>query len=115
MKQHRKYYVLALLLVYALGIVLPMEHDHPEDVTGSGRAVLTQHEDADNCRHIPVSDHNECALCSTYNGRATGAVSGSPVLSAPFREAVCAVQQPYFHSLHFLSSQSHRGPPALAA
>ncbi len=111
----RTYCSLALLLVYVLGIVTPMEHHHLDDVMGSGRAVLMQHEDADHCKHVPLAVYGDCALCAMYNGKATEAVSASPVLGAPFREVVCAVQQPYFHSLHFLSSQSHRGPPASMA
>jgi hypothetical protein len=108
-----KYGAFALFIVYSIGIVMPMEHHHAEDATGSGRVTVTQHEDADHCKHIPLSAHDDCALCSTHNGRTAAAVSYTPIFSTTVRTVGFLLQDPYFHSLLFLSSQTHRGPPNL--
>jgi hypothetical protein len=109
----KKYCTFVILVVYCFGLAVPMVHHHAEDATGSGRYTVAPHADADHCKHIPIAAHDDCALCSTHNGKAAAAVSYTPIFSSPVRALTFLVQDPYSHRLHFLSSQTHRGPPSL--
>ena len=44
-------------------------HDHPILITGSLEARFFPHEDADHCKHIPLSEHCECSICLSAHSR----------------------------------------------
>ena len=104
-----------LLFVYATGLLLVAPHADLDFITGSGNAQLATHADADNCKHIPISHLDSCALCSSVEGRAT-------LTPAPFAlEFIDAAPVPQVFTFSFsyffalLSSISRRGPPFLLA
>jgi hypothetical protein len=113
MTRLKKYCTAALLFVYCIGIAVPLEHRHNEDATGTGAAAVSQHADADHCRHLPVAAHADCAVCAASVGRAVVVTTGTAVVS-PLADEIHYTTLGYIASpFHFLSTQSHRGPPSL--
>ena len=104
-----------LLLVYAMGLLLVAPHVDLDGISGSGKTELAAHADADNCKHIPISQLDSCALCSSVEGRAilTPAPFTLEILDTAPVTLVFAFSTSY--SFDLLNSFSLRGPPALLA
>lgn len=37
--------------------------------SGQGRARIITHDDADHCKHLPLEDHSQCAICDSAHNR----------------------------------------------
>ena len=104
-----------LLLVYAMGLLLVAPHVDLDGISGSGKTELAAHADADNCKHIPISQLDSCALCSSVEGRAV-------LTPAPFRLEILDADPVTLvfafspsSSFALLNSFCRRGPPTLLA
>ena len=44
---------------------------HLEDLFSSGtaKAQVSTHADADHCKHLPLSEHTQCGICTSIHGR----------------------------------------------
>ena len=51
--------------------LLPMWHHDVLLCDGAARQGVDQHADADNCRHVPLSDDDFCAVCLFAHSRIT--------------------------------------------
>ena len=106
---------LLLLFVYATGLLLVAPHADLDLISGSGTVQIATHADADNCKHIPISHQDSCALCSSVEGRAILTPAPFPLEfldTAPVTQ-VFAFSSSYSFAL--LNSFSRRGPPSLLA
>jgi hypothetical protein len=111
----RKLIPVLLLFVYATGLLLVAPHFDLDLVSGSGKAQLATHADADNCKHIPISNLDSCPLCSSVAGRA---ILGPAPFTLEFINAAPVPQIFSFSSYYsfaLLTSISRRGPPSLLA
>jgi hypothetical protein len=111
----RRLIPILLLFVYATGLLLVAPHADLDLISGSGNVQLATHADADNCKHIPISNLDSCPICASVAGRAI-------LNPAPFTlEFINAAPVPQvssfssFYSFALLTSISRRGPPFLLA
>ncbi|MGA7161116.1 MAG: hypothetical protein WBZ48_08935 [Bacteroidota bacterium] len=112
----RRLIPLLLLFVYAAGLLLVAPAHYDVDlISGSGNVQLATHADADNCKHIPISHLDSCALCSSVEGRAilNPAPFALEFIDAAPVSKVFAFSSSY--SFVLLTSISRRGPPSLFA
>jgi len=102
-----------LLFVYATGLFLVAPHTDLDFVTGSGNVQLATHADADNCKHIPISNLDSCPLCSSVAGNAilTPALFTVEIINAGPVLQISPIPSP--NSFTFLTSISRRGPPSI--
>jgi len=104
-----------LLFVYATGLFLVAPHtDLDLDlISGSGNVQLATHADADNCKHIPISNLDSCPLCSSVAGNAilTPAPFALEVINTAPVLLISSFPSP--NSFTFLTSISRRGPPSI--
>jgi hypothetical protein len=62
-RNRKKYAVAALVCQIASLVFWQPTHFHFDYVLSSSPTTLTQHADAENCKHLPISDHAQCAVC----------------------------------------------------
>jgi len=110
---HRRLVPFLLLFVYGTGLFLVAPHTDLDFVTGSGNVQLATHADADNCKHIPISNLDSCPLCSSVAGKAilTTAPFALDVINAAPVLQISSFPSP--NSSAFLASISRRGPPSI--
>ncbi len=107
----RRLIPILLLFVYAMGLLLVAPHADLDLISGSGNLQLATHADADNCKHIPISNLDSCPLCSSVAGRA---ILAPAPFTLEFIDAAPAPQIFSFSSSYcfaLLTSISRRGPP----
>ena len=113
-KKKNKILVLFILASHLAGFGLhDIIHDHPILIGGSFEARFFPHEDADHCKHIPLSEHSECSICLSAHSRIA-----PDQISLDFGEvqvvgAVPTITFPHLIQNHLFNSFSRRGPPAL--
>jgi len=103
-----------LLFVYAAGLLLVAPPHYEVDlISGSGNVQLATHADADNCKHIPISQLDSCSLCSSVERKA---ILNPAPFTLEFTNAAPVSQVfsfPSSYSFILLSYISRRGPPSL--
>jgi hypothetical protein len=101
-----------LLLAYTASLTLFAEQ-HPDlnYILSGGKAQIGMHADADHCKHINLSDHEHCILCSTNSGRVSilsMPASIEPTIAiAPLGIGIVTSLPSFTTHLPY----SHRGPP----
>ena len=60
--------VLLACSVVGVGILHP-PHIDLQILVGHGRVAITTHADADHCKHLPLSDDSQCAICNSLHSR----------------------------------------------
>jgi hypothetical protein len=86
-------------------------HCDAETAFGTGKAAVSTHADAANCKHADASHAETCSLCSYFAGRAI--FLSSPLLWDASQETVIGYLPVYSssYSLLLLTSSFRRGPP----
>ncbi|MGA9406651.1 MAG: hypothetical protein WBW71_05915, partial [Bacteroidota bacterium] len=112
----RRFISYLLLVVYATGLLLVAPPHYEVDlISGSGNVQLATHADADNCKHIPISQLDLCSTCSSVSNKA---ILCPARLTLGFINAVTVPQIFDFSSSYtfaLITSFSRRGPPSLLA
>jgi hypothetical protein len=80
--------------------------------SGSAEQQVFPHQDADHCRHIPLSANADCPICLSHQSSTTpDHISFLSVQLQIVGKSVAIPDVPLLHS-HLLQSFSRRGPPA---
>ena len=102
-----------ILLAYTANLtVFADQHTDLYSVLGGGKAQIGMHADADHCKHVNVTDHEHCILCSANSGRVS--VLSTPASIEP-DIAVATLGVSIVTSLPSSTTHfpfSHRGPPS---
>jgi hypothetical protein len=88
-------------------------HDHPILISGSFNSQLFPHEDADHCKHIPLSEHSECGICLSSHSRIAPDQISLDFGKVQVVGTVPTITFSHLIQDHLLYSFSRRGPPSL--
>jgi hypothetical protein len=116
MFSHRTFKIVAVaLLICQLASVSSWHASHVEDLVwyGETHSQVSTHSDADHCKHLPLSEHAQCGICTSVHSR----ISLEPVndnigllsLVGHFVAAALTCSARLFP----LNSFYRRGPPSL--
>jgi hypothetical protein len=112
-KQKNKILILLILASHLASFGLhDLIHDHPILTSGSFEARLFPHEDADHCKHIPLSEHSECGICLSSQSRIAPDLISLDFGGVQVVGTLPIITFPHLIQNHLFSSFSRRGPPA---
>jgi len=109
-----KIFSLFLILSHLLGFGLhSVFHNDFPVYSSSPQQQVFPHEDADHCKHIPLSEHAECPICISHQSRIVS--DQNPFFSARLQIIGKTEVVPLVPALqpHLFGSFSRRGPPLL--
>ncbi len=113
MKKKNKILILLILASHLVGFGLhDLIHDHPILISGSFEAQLFPHEDADHCKHIPLSEHSECGICLSSHSRIAPDQISLDFGNVQVVGTLPIITFPHLIQNHLFNSFSRRGPPA---
>ena len=112
-RRRRKHAVVALVCQIASLVFWQPTHFHFDFFSCTSQTSVAQHADADNCKHLSLSDHSQCAICaSSHNRVSLESVSvGLDLLEIVGRAIV--ERQPHSVPCLPLDTFYRRGPPLL--
>jgi len=114
LKQTNRIIVLFLLATHLACFGLhDLIHDHPILISGSFNSQLFPHEDADHCKHIPLSEHSECGICLSSHSRIAPDQISLDFGKVQVVGTVPTITFSHLIQDHLLYSFSRRGPPSL--
>jgi hypothetical protein len=109
-----KILALFLILSHLLGFGLhSVFHNDLFVYSSSQQQQVFPHEDADHCKHIPLSEHVECSICLSAQSRI---VPNQIALNLGDVQVVgisITISSPLLTHDHLFGSFSRRGPPFL--
>lgn len=108
-----KIFALFLILSHLLGFGLhSVFHNDLIVFSSSWEHQVFPHEDADHCKHIPLSEHSECNICLSSHSRIVPDQISLNLGGVHVVGAAAAISSPLLTQDHLFGSFSRRGPPS---
>jgi hypothetical protein len=109
-----KIFALFLIASHLLGFGLhSVFHNDLIVFFGSQEHQVFPHEDADHCKHIPLSEHSECNICLSSQSRIVPDQISLNLGEIQIVGTAVTISSPLFTQDHLFGSFSRRGPPFL--
>jgi hypothetical protein len=109
-----KILVLFLILSHLLGFGLhSVFHNDLIVFSSSQEHQVFPHEDADHCKHIPLSEHVECNICLSSQSRIVPDQISLNLGDVQIVGISITISSSLLTHDHFFGSFSRRGPPSL--
>ena len=116
MFKHRTLKILAIaILACQLASLSSWHTAHVEDLFsyGPAKAQVSTHADADHCKHIPLSEHTQCGICSSVHSRISLEPVNHNIGLLSLVGHLVAVSSTCSTQVLPLDSFYRRGPPSL--
>jgi hypothetical protein len=109
-----KIFALFLILSHLLGFGLhSIFHNDIFVYSSSQQHQVFPHEDADHCKHIPLSEHVECSICLSAQSRIVPDQISLNLGDVQVVGTSITILSPLLTHDHLFGSFSRRGPPFL--
>jgi hypothetical protein len=109
-----KIFVLFLIASHLLGFGLhSIFHNDIFVYSSSQQQQVFPHEDADHCKHIPLSEHSECNICLSAQSRIVPDQIALNLGDVQVVGSTTTISSPLLTHDHLFGSFSRRGPPFL--
>ena len=113
-KTINKILALFLILSHLLGFGLhSIFHSDIFLYSSSQQQQVFPHEDADHCKHIPLTEHVECSICLSAQSRIVPVQISLNLGGVQVVGTSITISSPLLTHDHLFGSFSRRGPPFL--
>ena len=111
-----KIFALTLILSHLLGFGLhSVFHNDIFLYSSSQQQQVFPHEDADHCKHIPLSEHSDCPICVSHQSKIAPEQDGFDHDQLQIVDKIEIVPSVPLLQTHLFGSFTRRGPPSFPA